>query len=52
MTFEWSDIYVSHNSLDTRYSMTFIIFSQPEKSAQAKYGMIIEEKNPGTILLD
>lgn len=44
MTFEWSDIYVSYTSLDTRYSMTFIIFSQPEKSAQAKYGIIIEDK--------
>lgn len=46
MSFEWSDLRVSYITLDHRYNISLIIFSQPQY-AQSKYGLIIEDKMSG-----
>lgn len=44
IVFNWSDVRISYMPLNKRYALSFVIFSQPEKVAQSKYGLIIEDQ--------
>ena len=47
-SFDWSEIEISYQSLNNRYAITFIIYSQPERIAQSKYGLIVEDLKAAT----
>lgn len=44
LTFDWSELSISAIKIDRHRSIIFIIFPQPLKMAQCKYGLILEDE--------